>query len=49
MSGLTDREQGLTDRELHLQNFKFSPLAQTCLFETQNVICLLQYLKDIIS
>ena len=49
MPGLTDREQGSTDRELHLQNFKFSSLAQTCPFETQNMICLLQYLKDIIS
>jgi len=49
MPDLTDREQGLTDRELHLQNFKFGPLAQTCPFEAQNMICLLQYLKDNIS
>ncbi|KAL4595290.1 hypothetical protein ACB092_12G081100 [Castanea dentata] len=29
MPSSTDRERGLTNRELHLQNFKFNPSAQT--------------------
>ena len=49
MPSSTDREEGSTDRDMVLQNFKFGTLAQTYLFEAQIMICLLQYIKDIIS
>ena len=49
MPSLTDREDGSIAQDAILQNFNFSPIDQTCLFEAQITICLLQYLKDIIS
>ena len=38
----TDRDKGLANQDVVPQNFMFVPLAQTCPFEAQIIIFLLQ-------